>query len=110
METIGIKVKGIRKRLMELNLKDRYDSKIETSDRQHKKILDPYWHRGFFHIPETFFFQASYARISSIRASSSVLKLKLFRASTASSIWLTLLAPIKAEVTRPPRNTHAKAI
>ena len=48
-------------------------------------------------------------RIASMRSSSSFENSRLFKATTLSSIWLTLLAPIRADVTRPPRRTQARA-
>lgn len=50
------------------------------------------------------------ASILSISSNSSLEKVRLFNAFTFSSTCSTLLAPIKAEVTRPSRNTQARAI
>lgn len=49
-------------------------------------------------------------KIASIAASSSSSKLRFCKAITLSSIWLTRLAPIKAEVMPGCRNTQAMAI
>ncbi len=47
--------------------------------------------------------------IASMRASSSASKSRLPIAATLSSSWRGLLAPTRAEVTRPPRSTQASA-
>ena len=60
--------------------------------------------------PDTICSQLYYSRIESIALSSSAVKSELVNAVTASSIWLTQLAPMSALVISLCRKTHAIAI